>query len=116
MLVIASKKCELCKSQVWQATKKQIVATTANYFTLNLLLCASYKASAVRRAVIAREQNERGNPKSKNNAKFMDCHAVFTKTASNDKHKKPKNKALKISKKHNALKNAFCKQKDELKL
>ena len=35
-------------------------------------------------AVIASEQSERGNPKSKNNAKFMDCHAVFAKTARND--------------------------------
>ena len=48
-----------------------------------------------RRAVIASEQCERGNPKSKNNAKFMDCHAVFAKTARNDKRKKPKNKAFK---------------------
>ena len=47
------------------------------------------------RAVIASEQSERGNPKSKNNAKFMDCHAVFAKTARNDKRKKPKNKAFK---------------------
>ena len=50
-------------------------------------------------AVIASEQSERGNPKSKNNAKFMDCHAVFAKTARNDKHKKPKNKAFKNFKK-----------------
>ena len=35
-------------------------------------------------AVIASEQSERGNPKSKNNAKFMACHAVFAKTARND--------------------------------
>ena len=36
-------------------------------------------------AVIASEQSERGNPKSKNNAEFMDCHAVFAKkTARND--------------------------------
>ena len=46
-------------------------------------------------AVIASEQSERGNPKSKNNAKFMDCHAVFAKTARNDKRKKPKNKVFK---------------------
>ena len=72
--------------------------------------------SAFSLSVIASEQSERGNPKSKNNAKFMACHAIFTKTARNDKHKKPKTKRLKILKKHNALKNAFCKQKDELKL
>ena len=35
-------------------------------------------------AVIASEQSERGNPKSKNNAKFMDYHAIFAKTARND--------------------------------
>ena len=35
-------------------------------------------------AVIASEQSKRGNPKSKNNAKFTDCHAVFAKTARND--------------------------------
>ena len=46
-------------------------------------------------AVIASEQSERGNPKSKNNAKFMDYHAVFTKTARNDKRKKRTNKAFK---------------------
>ena len=65
--------------------------------------------------VIASEQSERGNPKSKNNAKFIDCYAVFAKTAHNDKRKKPKNKAFKNFKKQNALKNAFCKQKDEKK-
>ena len=45
------------------------------FWVKNLNLC---------RAVIASEQSERGNPKSKNNAKFMDCHAVFAKTARND--------------------------------
>jgi len=29
-------------------------------------------------SVIASEQGERGNPKSKNNAKFMACHARLT--------------------------------------
>ena len=34
-------------------------------------------------AVIASEpQGERGNPKGKDNAKFMDCHAVFKKNGS----------------------------------
>ena len=46
-------------------------------------------------AVIASEQGERGNPQGKGNAKFMACHAIFAKTARNDRRKKPKNKAFK---------------------
>ena len=40
----------------------------------------------------------------------------FKKRLAMTNAKSPKTKHLKISKKHNALKNAFCKQKDELKL
>ena len=50
--------------------------------------------SAFSLPVIASEQSERGNPQRKGNAKIMDCHAIFTKTAHNDKRKKPKKQSI----------------------
>ena len=67
-------------------------------------------------AIIASEQSERGNLKSKNNAKLWIVTLFLRKWLAMISAKSQKTKRLKISKRHNALKNPFCKQKDELKL
>ena len=62
--------------KIWDKVMKWVeFVKCLEFWVENLNLCL---------AVIASEQSERGNPKSKNNAKFMDCHAVFAKTARND--------------------------------